>query len=205
MGRTEARPDARLREVAGTNISATAERIVAAFGQARQSDITAGARWYPDALAFIDEQAELHGKTREQVTAVVAHLSPRTQWERTMEGTMSLLATGRTTGHLKANVARATRALASDDPLGTLVGRKTNRFAQNLLGDRDAVTVDVWAGRVALGRRADLALVLARVGAYEAIEHSYRVAARRLGVDPATAQATTWVIARRAQRTRVAA
>lgn len=196
MGRIAGTADVRLREVAGTGVDATAERIVATFGRARPTDIDAGARWYADALAFIDRQAQLHGKSREQVAAVVAHLSPRTPWARTVEGVTALLATGRAPGHLKANVARATRALHATDPLGTLNGRKTSRFARNLLGDRDAVTVDVWAGRVALGERANLALILARVGAYEAIEHSYRVAAQRLGVDPATAQATTWVVAR---------
>jgi hypothetical protein len=31
---------------------------------------------------------------------------------------------------------------------------------------------------------------------YPAIEHAYRVAAERVGVDPTTMQATTWVVAR---------
>jgi len=196
MGRIAGAPDVRLRDVAGTNVPATAARIIATFGRARPADIEAGARWYVDALAFVDEQARMHGKTREQVAAVIAHLSPRQRWDRTLKGTEILLATGEAPGHLGRNVTNAQRALRSADPLSTLTGRKTSRFARNLLGDRQVVTVDVWAGRVALGRRADLPLILARVGAYEAIEHSYRVAAQRLGVAPATAQATTWVVAR---------
>lgn len=197
MGRAiSASPDVRLRQVAGTNIRAAADRIVATFQRARPADIANGARWYVDGEGFVDRQAALHDRSREHVAAVVAHLSPRTTWQRNLEGAVNLLSTGRAPGCLGTNISRASAALASDHPLGTLNGPKTQRFARNLLGDREAVTVDVWAARVALGPRADLELVLARKGVYGAVERAYRVAARRLGVDPVTVQATTWIVAR---------
>ena len=92
---------------------------------------------------------------------------------------------------------RARRALESDNPLETFgpTAPKTARFARNLLGDRTVVTVDVWALRVALGRHAD-ENALKRAGVYAAIEHAYILAAARLGVDPVTVQATTWVAIR---------
>jgi hypothetical protein len=167
------------------------------FRRATPADIAAGARWYADGEAFIERLAAQHGLTRETVGAVVSHLSPRTPWARNVEGAVNLLATGSAPGCMGENVKRARKALASDDPIGTLNGPKTRRFALNLLGDREAVTVDVWAARVALGDRADdYELILDRVGAYDAIEHAYRVAARRLGLDPVTVQATTWIVAR---------
>jgi hypothetical protein len=58
------------------------------------------------------------------------------------------------------------------------------------------VTVDVWAVRVALGTRPDAEQCLTRVGVYDALEHCYRLAAQRAGVDPTTMQATTWIVAR---------
>jgi hypothetical protein len=58
------------------------------------------------------------------------------------------------------------------------------------------VTVDVWAARVAFGPRDDAEQVLSRVGVYDAVERAYQIAAQRLGVDPVTVQATTWIVAR---------
>ena len=47
---------------------------------------------------------------------------------------------------------------------------------------------------------ADPEKALSRVGVYDAIEHSYRLAAARLGVDPVTVQATTWIVARNGRK-----
>jgi hypothetical protein len=180
----------------GETTRGVSRRILATWQRASASDVESGARWYGDGERLIDELSAAHGVSRETVAAVVAHLSPRTTWQRNCEGARALLATGEAPGCLSANVERARRAIASADPLGTLNGPKTARFARNLLGDREAVTVDVWAVRVALGERDDAEQVLGRVGVYGAIEEAYRVAARNAGVDPTTIQATTWVVAR---------
>jgi hypothetical protein len=50
--------------------------------------------------------------------------------------------------------------------------------------------------RVALGTRDDAETILGRAGVYAAIEHCYRLAARRACVDAVTMQATTWIVAR---------
>lgn len=172
------------------------ERITATWDRATASDVEAGARWYADAEAKVDEWAAKVGLGREYVAAVFAHLSPRTPWSRNVRGATLLLTTGQAPGCLGANVRRARRALASSDPLSTLVGPKTARFAHNLLGDWEVVTVDVWAARVAFGDRPDAAAILSRRGVYAAVEHAYRLAAAQAGVPAATMQATTWVVAR---------
>jgi hypothetical protein len=187
--------NARLQSV-GESTRRVADRIVATWDRATAADLDNGARWYAEGETLINELAAEHRLTRETVAAVVAHLSPRTPWARNVEGARKLLATGEAPGCLGANVDRALAALGSDDPLGTLNGPKTARFALNLLGNREAVTVDVWAVRVALGNSGDPEKVLSRVGMYPAIEHAYRVAAQRIGVDPVTVQATTWIVAR---------
>jgi len=190
-----ATPDARLREVAGTNVRAVADRIVATFKRATPANVEAGARWYCEGEQFIDALAAQTGRSRESVATVVAHLSPRTTWKRNLFGATMLLTTGEAPTCIGTNVDRARRSLLSDDPINTLNGPKTRRFALNLLGDREAVTVDMWAAKIALGHD-DYEPVLTRAGAYDAIEHAYQVAARRIGVDPVTVQATTWIVAR---------
>jgi hypothetical protein len=172
------------------------EQIIATWGRATARDVEAGARWYADAGAMVDSWAVTVGLGREYVAAVFAHLSPRTTWSRNVRGATLLLTTGQAPGCLGANVRRARQALASSDPLATLTGPKTARFARNLLGDPDVVTVDVWAARVAFGGRPDATVILYRRGMYAAVEHAYRLAAAQAGVPPATMQATTWIIAR---------
>lgn len=188
--------DARVRDVAGTSVRAMADRIVRTYEQASAADIAAGAGWYADGERFVDDLAMQAGCSRETAAAVVAHLSPRTTWKRNKESAAALLLTGDAPVALRANVDRARVAMASPDPLATLNGPKTSRFARNLLGDRSVVTVDMWAVRVAMGGREDAEYLLTRAGVYDAVEHAYRCAADRLGVDAVAVQATTWVVVR---------
>lgn len=191
MSHTEA-----LKRTAGTSVRATVDRIVSTYQRATAEDIAAGAAWYGDAGSHADTLAALGGISREHAAAVLSHLSPRTPWSRNVSGAYALVTTGQAPGCLGANVARARVALASPSPLDTFGGPKTRRFAANIAGDRSAVTVDVWAVRVALGARPDAEAILSRVGVYDAIEHAYRLAAARCGVDATTMQATTWIVAR---------
>lgn len=187
--------DATLRR-SGTSLEATVKRILRTFDRATPSDIEAGASWYAEAGSIADALAH-KATSREHAATVLAHLSPRTTWSRNVAGAVSLLTDGTTAGCMAANVTRARKSLGTADPLSTLNGPKTRRFALNILGDRDAVTVDVWAARVALGKSTDdPERVLGRKGVYDAIEHAYRLAAARRGVDPTTMQATAWVVAR---------
>lgn len=184
-----------------TTQRATVDRIVATYSRATPADIEAGARWYADGQILAVGLSERAGVSVETAAAVISHLSPRTRWGRNVAAATALLTTGDTkgTGAMRENVRRARSALTSSDPLSTLKGPKTRRFALNILGDRNAVTIDIWAVKAALGPQSDAVRVseqLHRAGRYEALEHAYRVAAARLGVDPTTAQATAWIVAR---------
>lgn len=188
-------PNASLQRI-GTNVGATVARILRTFDRATSSDVEAGATWYADAGSIADTLTDKAG-SREHAATVLAHLSPRTTWARNVAGAVSLLTDGTTSGCIASNVDRARASLQTSDPIATLNGPKTRRFALNILGDREAVTVDVWAARVALGTSSDdPERDLGRVGVYDAIEHAYRLAARKRGVDPTTMQATTWIVAR---------
>lgn len=179
----------------GETTNAVTTRILDTWARATDADKESGALWYAEGEGIIDRLAAQAHRSREAVAAVVAHLSPRTRWARNIAGATSLILTGRAPGCLSANVERAIRAMGSNDPLATLNGPKVRRFALNLLGDRDHVTIDVWGAKVALDRD-NAEMLLSRAGAYEAIEWCYQVAALRAGVDPATMQATTWIVMR---------
>ena len=182
------------RRVFGVTHATLVRRILATFDRASKSDVESGARWYDDATALaIALSAHVDGSL-ERAAAVVAALSPRTSWARNVAGATALLTVGPTAarrlGCIGRNVETAQRA--KRDGFAAINGLKTSAFARNIAGDREAVTVDVWAMRV-VGLDENL---LSRVGAYDAVAHAYRLAARRRGVDPATMQATTWVVAR---------
>lgn len=185
--------DAAARAAFGVSSRTIADRIGRVFAAATPADIESGARWYDAAGELASELGASSGHGRERAAAVIAHLSPRTSWTRNIAGAVAMLSGELSpVGQIGANVARARGALESSDPLATLRGPKTSRFARNILGDREAVTVDVWACRVAGVDETKLS----RKGAYDAVESAYRLAARRAGVDPATMQAVTWVVAR---------
>lgn len=183
------------RSVFGISHETIVRRILATFDRATASDLESGATWYNEAGTLAENMAGVHGLTVEITASVLAALSPRTTWSRNVLGAAALLNGGheaaRAVGCIGANVDRAVRCL-TDGYAGLGNGPKTHAFARNIAGDRDAVTVDVWAMRVA---NLDETL-LSRKGAYVAVAHAYVVAARRRGVDPATMQATTWVVAR---------
>lgn len=190
--------DSILRARAGITLETAVRRILRRFDAATPADLEAGARWYDAAGELATELTTLApfdadlSVTREHAATVIAHLSPRTDWARNVSGAVALVTTGVAPGCIGDNVDRAYGGLVSGDPLGTLNGPKTQRFAANILGDREAVTVDVWALRVV---GLDDTHVR-RVGVYDAVEHAYRLAARRRGMDPSTMQASTWIVAR---------
>lgn len=188
-----------LRAKAHTSTRACADRIVATFTLATDEQRAEGAEWYADAGSLVDVLTDISGATREQIAGMVAQLSPRTSWTRNVSAAWELVTRGYVSpGTLAANVRRARIALASDAPLSTIHGPKTSAFARNILGDRQAVTVDVWAARTALGTydKRTIETRLKRVGVYDAIAHAYRIAATRLGVDPVECQATCWIVER---------
>lgn len=185
------------RRVFGVTLETVTRRILKTFDRATPANIEAGARWYlvAEVLAStIAADPDTEVENIEQAAALIAALSPRTDWTRNVAGAVNMAHGREAAGCIGTNVDRANRVLASPfDPIEALGnGPKTRAFAANIAGDPEAVTVDVWACRV-----ADLDETrLSRVGAYDAVAHAYRLAARRRGVDPRTMQATTWVVAR---------
>ena len=184
-----------LRQKAGCTMKTMVARILRYWDRASQTNVAEGTAWYPEARIIAGDLAIAAGIDIETAAAVISHLSPQTRWAQNVAGAYALVLKGDTRGLLGRNVAGARRALeAPDGPsaIATLSGQKTTRFAANILGDFEQVTVDVWACKVAgIDDR-----VLQRKGVYDAVERAFQIAARKAGVDPAILQAVTWVVAR---------
>lgn len=181
-----------LRRKCGTTTRTVTNRIMRVFARATESDVLAGKAWYHSAQAVARELADAGDISVTAAAAVIAHLSPRCPWDRNLKMARDLVLTG-DTGGLRTNISKARRALIADDPWSTFgKGPKTRAFAANILGDEHAVTVDVWAARIAGVTEEQLGLV----GVYEAVSHAYRLAAKRAGITPAQMQAITWVVIR---------
>lgn len=187
--------DETMRRVFGVTLETTVRRILKRFDSADVSTLEAGARWYDEA-GQLAASLTRHGGTLAQTSSVIAALSPRTSWARNVAGAVALYESGPDAAlaivHLSRNVETAVAAMTDGFGVFGPKSPKTANFARNIAGDREAVTVDVWAMRV-----VDLdENLLGRKGAYDAVAHAYRLAARRRGVAPATMQATTWIVAR---------
>lgn len=174
-----------------TTTAIMSRRIRAAWARSDSDARKAGANWYSAGMNIVNELAEASGFTREQTAAAVAHLSPRLSWRLNIMGAQAMLLHDIIAPYLmRASVGRALQALGSTDPLSTLRGPKTSRFARNLLGDHDVVTVDAWMARVVL---ADRWKALGNAGVYDAVEACFQGTARRVGVAPAIMQAVIWI------------
>lgn len=183
-------------------------RILRHWRAASADELAEGLGWYARAGDLADALAAGAPITRAQACGVIAALSPRQQWAQNVAGAVALvdaLARGETVapvvGGLPDNRRKAWAILTTPgaDPLDYFDARtapKTRAFYLNIMGDADAVTVDVWAARAAEGRRNDQGPT---GGRYDRIAAAYRAAAARVGHSPRDLQAAVWVHVRNAQ------
>lgn len=181
-------------------------RLSAIIDAASPEQVAAGLSWYDRFYVLAATLADRHGVSTEDAAGVLAILSPRCSVGTSVVVADRLLAsyvangpdTARWVGGvLPANVERAVDHLLGDDRAlamdpGTLTpARKVRSFARNILGDGNAVTVDVWATRA-----AGSTLEQPSGGAYVAIAEAYRAVARRYGWSARDTQAVVWCAVR---------
>lgn len=178
--------------------------LTAIMERATNDQFDEGVAWYGVAQSAVVDMAARYNVTGMVSAGVIAALSPRTMWSVNVAAAEHMLATDgeHYPGAMASNETRALRVMRGADPLKAWSPRtapKIRSFYRNLIGDMDAVTVDVWASAAALCPAVapeDVARVLARVGAYEAVSGAYRTLAGAYGVTPAIAQAVVWVVYR---------
>lgn len=154
-----------------------------------------GSAWYAEARESARKLSAETGHSLETCVAVIAATSPRLQWSRNLIVAAEILRTRNARGVLGNSLNAALRAMDSEDPIESLTGPKVRAFARNLLGDPEAVTVDVWAALIATGTKEF------EPSQYAEISDAYREAALFVGVTPAEMQATTWIVARNGRAT----
>ena len=174
-------------------------RITRAYRQTTPAQLAAGLGWYAEAWKVAQEI--LPGNPY-LAAGVIAALSPRCQWSTNVAWATALVSAameGRDCPpvHTMAMRAQAWRIANGEPALDVLNGPKVRAFYSNITGDTDAVTVDVWAVKVATGLTGDAGVrAIGTPKRYAAVADAYRRAARILGCTPREVQAATWVAAR---------
>lgn len=190
--------DTTFRKSYGITLETVVQRALRTFDKATPADLEYGASWYPEAGQQAADLAIASHRSKECCAAVISHLSPQLKWVRNVLAAHALLVDKEVIpGVLSRSVEKAQAAILRDeagDPVDeSTFGVKTLRFYRNIMGSHDDVTIDVWALRtVGLDDDKDLSAA----GRYGALEHAYRLAARRRSVEPDTFQATAWVVTR---------
>lgn len=177
---------------------ASVRRMLRLFDGASTSQRDAGLSWYLDAHNFAVEQAVVHGLTVERTAAIVAALSPRTEWELNKRKAAAVCG-GRQTAGMVLTDGRAWRIRCGESPTDVLGGPKVLSFNDNILRPWESmsVTVDRHCVDALMGwKRSDdvQRKVLDRVGAYESAAGCVRRAAVLRGVMPHQMQAVSWLV-----------
>ncbi len=182
-----------------------ARALLAVYAAASDDQRAYGASWYEDALEAATRLAA--GRcTVAHAAGVIAALSPRNAWGDNLADASTLLdwfyadpdepfeplwAVRWRMSAFTACIEKAVDVLNSVDPLSVLRGPKERAFYANIMGDADAVTVDVWATRAATRGAMDEPR-----GHYADIAAAYRRAARRADTTPQDLQAAVWLVLR---------
>lgn len=167
---------------------------------ATAQDLANGLAWYGRALAVAESMAAETGLSVRHCAGIIAALSPRCQWATNVSAAWKMARAAvagelqPTTAGTLSNRAKAWRIACGEDPELVLSGPKVRAFYANIMGDQDAVTVDVWAARAAEGRDWPHAPVKRR---YRLLAETYRRAGERRGMHPRDAQAAVWTVYRR--------
>jgi hypothetical protein len=170
--------------------------ITRIYRAASAEHTAAGTGWYGQAYAIC---VEIDPTNPEMVAGVIAALSPRAQWSVNLRWTKAVIAAAKNgeecpNVHTTAMRAQAWRIANGENALDVLNGQKVRSFYSNIVGDTNAVTVDVWATFVATGSKD--AKQISTPTKYAVIVEAYRRAAKIIGVAPSTIQAVTWTAIR---------
>jgi hypothetical protein len=177
--------------------SISVEHILAEYARATDKQRVDGRAWYPAAGAIIDGLASWADVEPGTVAAVVAALSPRNPWRWNIQDSAAILHHARHGGALpKVTTFNDNRDKAIAFVNGAADWKssalKVRSFVRNMTGDAHAVTVDVWAIRVASGGALS---TVENDADYRAAEAAYRHAAVIVGETPRDLQAIVWLSA----------
>ena len=189
------------------------KNIINKYREATPEFKQGGHEWYQKAQ---EEASKVGGGDVRRGAGIIAALSPLNDWDRNVREAHELRKTGAVKGALlPANVEKARRIHAGEDPKDVLGGNKVTNFFHNINDPNSphAVTIDRHAYDIAMGRpfvgqggkgkksaepkppgNMSEELGLSSLGRYQHFVRSYQHASGELGVElPHQVQATTWV------------
>jgi hypothetical protein len=177
-----------------------AERNIAdVYAQATDAERAAGREWYAQAERYVHTIAERADTDAARVAAALAALSPRNPWAWNVQDAAAFALAAR----VNAGMPRATTFTRNRETAWAFLqgshdwasaARKVRSFVRNCTGDTGAVTLDIWALRVAYrGEHSGQV----REREYTLLTQAYTNVAARVNEQPAHLQAITWVVAQR--------
>lgn len=175
------------------------DNILRVLDGASDHAVAEGVRWYDDAFALADYLARDTDYARWQTAGLIAVISPRLHWNlNTLYPfiIMDLHATGKRDVESWPSMCvtfsgreKAFRVLDGDiSPV--LNGVKVEHFYRSIMGEKEAVAVDTWASRIALGDPSYRGGVSKSV--YPYFMEAYSLAGETAGFEPCVTQAVTW-------------
>lgn len=168
------------------------DRLLEHWHAASVDQIKQGLQWYPCARHTVDSLAdETHYPSR-TVAGVVAALSIRKRWAENVEATRRMLLGFHNITALPMAREKASKIMLDTDacPEVVLRGPKVRAFYRALIGDDEAVVLDVWMNR-AMGAPERYT-----TKQYAERAEALREAAASVGLPPAPFQAVVWGIVR---------
>lgn len=197
------------------------ERYLDVYRNATEQELVAGLGWYAQANSYARALQAGTGYTLEQVIALIAVVSPGTDWSGKNDTIPSRMLAVHSSGadltDVGPNGPSSTWPFRSYDPVrkaqrildgdtSALSGNKVSAFAANIAGDYGPATIDGWMVKVALNmpklKWAQASVNSKGPGAYQVLADAVREAAAVVGVTPAQFQAVVWESYRRAHTVR---
>lgn len=173
--------------------------ILSLYAQATDAEREHGRAWYATAERYVRTIAEHTDTDTARVAAALAALSPRNPWAWNVQDAAAYATAARVNADMPSattfgnNRVNAWKFLRGEHDWAS-AARKVRSFVRNCTGDTDAVTLDVWALRVAyMGEHSGQV----REREYTLLSDAYRNVAMRVNETPRDVQAITWVVAQR--------
>jgi hypothetical protein len=171
----------------------TVNKIIKIF---KQSNLD-GLNWYPEANEYAQSLSKKFNIQLIKVCGIIAGLSPLKSWEENKRIAESFLSTGKSF-HTKAMTQKCIDILNSNGTIEEiseiLKGNKITSFFLNIYDQSyNGVTIDRHAICLAVGKILNDDALQLSLNQYNFFVNCYRIAAKKLGVQPHQVQAVTWV------------
>jgi hypothetical protein len=151
-----------------------------------------GSVWYVEAATFAQDLAESTGSGFNECAAIIAALSPRTSWKLNLKAAAACaFYEPKPAGVITRNWHSAGAIRDGLGPEDVLRGPKVFAFWRNIVGDKERVTIDVWALRTAGYEKSHLT-----PREYVEIERAFVAVAAEHNMAPRDFQAALWVLER---------